>query len=113
MRQIILPKKVVREICKFGRNRILEGKNTLWEYNLNQLAAKYQEESYNIIGKPLSWKAVRRTYLAHASKAGVPVELLIENTGVDYKYIERWLLNGKNYAEILNKTELYAEDKKG
>jgi hypothetical protein len=107
-RKLIIPISISDVLYKYADNRRIKGKETLWEFSDPFHAAKqYQQESFDAISKPLSWKAIRRTYLWQGSGAGLPRELLTNNSGVNYKYAEEWFQNGKNYARMVNEAKLY------
>lgn len=107
-RTVIIPQKMGSEVREYIIWRKMKGHDKVWSFkDLGDVGTAYQSESMRIIGKPISWKAVRRTYVWHGSAAGYPTELLENNTGTDHKYLRQWIKNNRDYKKLVNESSLY------
>ncbi len=86
----------------------------LFPYTARTIEGKFQRHSLKVLGESRSWESVRWTYISISARLGIPIRIVVDNTGespsaiVKY-YIERQLTNPRR---IVNEIPLYPDSPK-
>lgn len=80
-RDVYVPQEVLSAI-KRHINSMTRGKDPrIFPFSHKTIERKIQGWTYRILGKTKSWHAVRHTYISLSRELGIPMEIVIQNTG--------------------------------
>ena len=80
-RDVYIPGEVI-SVLKRHINAMVRGKDPrLFPYSHKTIERKIQGWTYRILGKKKSWHAIRHTYISLSRELGIPMEIVIQNTG--------------------------------
>jgi integrase len=80
-RDVYIPSEVI-SVLKRHINAMVRGKDPrLFPYSCKTIERKIQGWTYRILGKKKSWHAIRHTYISLSRELGIPMEIVIQNTG--------------------------------
>ncbi len=80
-RDVYVPQEVLSAI-KRHINSMTRGKDPrIFPFSHKTIERKIQGWTYRILGKKKSWHAIRHTYISLSRELGIPMEIVIQNTG--------------------------------
>ena len=80
-RDVYVPQEVLSAI-KRHINAMTRGKDPrIFPFSHKTIERKIQGWTYRILGKKKSWHAIRHTYISLSRELGIPMEIVIQNTG--------------------------------
>ena len=80
-RDVYVPQEVI-SVLKRHINSMSRGKDPrLFRYSLKTIERKIQGWTLRTLGKKKSWHAIRHTYISLSRELGLPMEIVIQNTG--------------------------------
>lgn len=106
-RDVYVPQEVI-SVLKRHINSMSRGKDPrLFPYSLKTIERKIQGWTQKTLGKKKSWHAIRHTYISLSRELGIPMEIVIQNTGDTAATILKYY--SKPSPEFIRKT---VQDKK-
>ncbi len=113
-RKVNVPDETIGEIRLYIDTRKDSAGPKLFPFTAKTIEGRFQRHSLRILGESRSWEAVRRTYISTAARLGIPIRIVMDNTGeppstlVDY-YIESPIFNPRR---MVNEIPLYPDSPK-
>ena len=113
-RLVNVPDEIISEIRMFIDTRKDSAGPKLFPFTAKTIEGRFQRHSLRVLGESRSWEAVRRTYISTSARLGIPIRIVMDNTGepassmVDY-YIESPITNPRR---LVNEMPLYPDSPK-
>jgi len=80
-RDVFIPTEVLGVLRRFI-NTLTRGKDPrLFPFSHKTIERKIQSWTEKVLGKRKSWHAIRHTYISLSRELGIPMEIVIQNTG--------------------------------
>ncbi len=113
-RLINLPDETIGEIRLFIDTRKDTAGPKLFPFTAKTIEGRFQRHSLKVLGESRSWEAVRRTYISMAAKLGIPIKIVIDNTGEPPSTIVNYYLESplQNARRMVNEIPLYPDSPK-
>ena len=113
-RQVSVSDETTGEI----RNLIDTHKDTagpkLFLYSARTIEGKFQRHTLKVLGESRSWESVRWTYISISARLGIPIRIVVDNTGESPSAIVKYYIDCQltNPRRIVNEIPLYPDSPK-
>lgn len=80
-RNIYVPEAVLNALHRYWNTKSNKRSPLLFEMSTKTIERKIQRYTFEILGKKKSWHCVRHTYITQSVEQGIPISIVISNTG--------------------------------